>query len=194
MAITQPFVLVHKQAHTSMSSVVHMHTIKCIQALVFPRDTTSAICGTECCCVMQSCSACHSASCIIYTVYMHISCSVRLCELQLRRTRAWFPCVDQPLAACPFELHFTVPASQMAISCGQLIKQKWADGAKRRTFHYKLSIATPPQDIALVVGECVFSVCFLTRQSSQANECKSCSLGQESKDCRQRQHKLVIWF
>ena len=82
-----------------------------------------------------------------------ISCSMRVCRPQLRRTRAWFPCVDQPLAACPFELHFTVPASQMAISCGQLIKQKWTEGAKRRTFHYKLSIATPPQDIALVVGE-----------------------------------------
>lgn len=92
----------------------------------------------------------------------HLSGAITLCQVQLRRTRAWFPCVDQPLAACPFELHFTVPASQMAISCGQLIKQKWTDGAKRRTFHYKLSIATPPQDIALVVGECVSLCAFST--------------------------------
>ena len=69
--------------------------------------------------------------------------------------------MDQPLAACPFELHFTVPASQMAISCGQLVKQKWTDGAKRRTFHYKLAIATPPQDIAVVVGECLLPGCTL---------------------------------
>ena len=41
----------------------------------------------------------------------------------------------------------------MAISCGQLIKQAWTDNAKRRTFHYRLSIATPPQDVAVVVGE-----------------------------------------
>ncbi|KAL0049504.1 hypothetical protein WJX82_003747 [Trebouxia sp. C0006] len=71
---------------------------------------------------------------------------------QLRRSRAWFPCVDVPLAACPFELHFTVPASHMAVSCGQLVKQAWSDNGKSRTFHYKLSIATPPQDIALAVG------------------------------------------
>ncbi|DBA90183.1 TPA: hypothetical protein ACH3X1_003489 [Trebouxia sp. C0004] len=71
---------------------------------------------------------------------------------QLRRSRAWFPCVDVPLAACPFELHFTVPASHMAVSCGQLLKQAWSDNGKSRSFHYKLSIATPPQDIALAVG------------------------------------------
>ena len=58
--------------------------------------------------------------------------------------------MDQPLAACPFELHFTVPASQ-----------NWTDGAKRRTFHYKLAIATPPQDIAVVVGECLLPGCTL---------------------------------
>jgi len=73
--------------------------------------------------------------------------------VQLRRSRAWFPCVDVPLAACPFELHFTVPASHMAVSCGQLVKQAWSDNGKSRTFHYKLSIATPPQDIALAVGK-----------------------------------------
>ncbi|KAL0042600.1 hypothetical protein WJX79_004833 [Trebouxia sp. C0005] len=71
---------------------------------------------------------------------------------QLRRSRAWFPCVDVPLAACPFELHFTVPASHMAVSCGQLLKQAWSGNGKSRTFHYRLSIATPPQDVALTVG------------------------------------------
>ena len=100
---------------------------------------------------------------------LHQCCfTILMCGPQLRRSRAWFPCVDQPLAACPFELHFTVPASQMAISCGQLVKQKWTDGAKRRTFHYKLSIATPPQDIAVVVGQCVLPGCMrlLSRPAS----------------------------
>ncbi len=78
--------------------------------------------------------------------------------MQLRRSRAWFPCVDVPLAACPFELHFTVPASHMAVSCGQLVKQAWSDNGKSRTFHYKLSIATPPQDIALAVGKTLDAV------------------------------------
>lgn len=87
--------------------------------------------------------------------------------LQLRRTRAWFPCVDVPLAACPFELHLTVPASQMAVSCGQLVKQAWRDNGKSRTFHYKLSIPTPPQDIALVVGKShAVTSCVFTRLGS----------------------------
>lgn len=73
--------------------------------------------------------------------------------MQLRRTRAWFPCVDLPLAACPFDLHFTVPASHLAVSCGQLLKQAWTDNGKSRTFHYKLTIPTPPQGIALAAGE-----------------------------------------
>ena len=40
----------------------------------------------------------------------------------------------------------------MAVSCGQLVKQAWSDNGKSRTFHYKLSIATPPH-IALAVGK-----------------------------------------
>ncbi len=46
----------------------------------------------------------------------------------------------------------------MAVSCGQLLKQAWSDNGKSRTFHYKLSIATPPQDIALAVGKPVDAV------------------------------------
>ena len=80
---------------------------------------------------------------------MHCCCL----DVQLRRSRAWFPCVDEPLAACPYELHFTVAAKHMAISCGTLTKQSWSDGGSTRTFHYKLDIPTPPQDISLAVGE-----------------------------------------
>ena len=43
--------------------------------------------------------------------------------LQLRRARAWFPCVDAPDGACAWDLRVTVPMDCMAVSSGQLIKQ-----------------------------------------------------------------------
>ena len=76
---------------------------------------------------------------------------------QVRRTRAWFPCVDVPLGACPFDMHFTVSAAQFAVSCGKLLKMTWASKGKQRCFHYKLVIPTPPQDIALAIGK---SLCY----------------------------------
>ena len=52
--------------------------------------------------------------------------------LQLRRARAWFPCVDTPNGACTWDLRFTVPMDCMAVSSGQLLRQvraQWADQA-----------------------------------------------------------------
>lgn len=72
--------------------------------------------------------------------------------VQVRRSRAWFPCLDVPLAACPFDLHFTVSANQLAVSCGKLMKQTLVDRGKRRCFHYKLAIPAPPHDIAFAIG------------------------------------------
>ena len=43
--------------------------------------------------------------------------------LQLRRARAWFPCVDTPDAACTWDMRYTVPMGSVAVSSGQLLKQ-----------------------------------------------------------------------
>lgn len=71
---------------------------------------------------------------------------------QVRRARAWFPCVDMPNAACPFDLRVTVRGDETAVAPGELIKQTWASH-NRKTFHFLLAHATPPRHLALAVGE-----------------------------------------
>lgn len=71
---------------------------------------------------------------------------------QVRRARAWFPCVDTPTHACPFQLQITVAAHQVAVSCGALQKQTLSHDGPWKTYHYHLERASPPCHLALAVG------------------------------------------
>lgn len=71
--------------------------------------------------------------------------------LQGRRARAWFPCLDKPDAACPFDMRVTVAADELVVAPGELTKQTWA-GHDRRSFHFSFPHATPACHVALAVG------------------------------------------
>ena len=72
--------------------------------------------------------------------------------MQLRRARAWFPCIDTPQAACSFQLQVTVAADQTAIASGFLEKQTWSPDGSQKTFFYTQAIPVPACQIALAVG------------------------------------------
>lgn len=72
--------------------------------------------------------------------------------VQVRRARAWLPCVDTPNAACPFDIRVTVGAHETAVASGELTKQTWAS-QNRRTFHFTLKHLTPPRHLGLAVGK-----------------------------------------
>lgn len=73
--------------------------------------------------------------------------------VQVRRARAWFPCVDLPTGGCPFELAVTVAQEQLAVCSGQLVRQTHSAAAGTRTFHYRLPRAASPCQLAMAVGE-----------------------------------------
>ena len=70
---------------------------------------------------------------------------------QPRCACAWFPCVDTPAAASPFELAITVGAGELAVAPGRLTRQTAGAGG-RRTLHFRLAAATAPAHVALAVG------------------------------------------
>lgn len=72
--------------------------------------------------------------------------------LQLRRARAWMPCVDAPNAACPYDIHITVAEDQVAVASGRLLKQTWAP-QRRKKFHFSLPQATVAAQVAMAVGK-----------------------------------------
>ncbi|MBI3726085.1 HEAT repeat domain-containing protein [bacterium] len=65
--------------------------------------------------------------------------------------RAWFPCLDRPGDRATFELRATVPAPLEVFSNGVLAESH--EGAKTRTFHWKMERAIPPYLATLVAGE-----------------------------------------
>ncbi|KAK9854442.1 hypothetical protein WJX84_004440 [Apatococcus fuscideae] len=73
-------------------------------------------------------------------------------DMQLRRARAWFPCIDTPQAACSFQLQITVAADQTAVASGLLEKQTWSPDGAQKTFFYTQAIPMPACQIALTVG------------------------------------------
>jgi len=73
-------------------------------------------------------------------------------QMQLRRARAWMPCVDAPNAACPYDIHITVSKDQTAVASGQLLKQTWT-AQHRKKFYFSLPQATTASQVAFAVGE-----------------------------------------
>ncbi|KAJ0065829.1 hypothetical protein NL108_000053, partial [Boleophthalmus pectinirostris] len=67
-------------------------------------------------------------------------------------TRFWFPCVDSYSELCTWKLEFTVDASMVAVSCGELLETIYTHDMRKKTFHYVLPIPTAAPNISLAVG------------------------------------------
>ncbi|RXN11693.1 transcription initiation factor TFIID subunit 2 [Labeo rohita] len=67
-------------------------------------------------------------------------------------TRFWFPCVDSYSELCTWKLEFTVDASMVAVSCGDLVETVYTHDMRKKTFHYMLPIPTAAPNISLAVG------------------------------------------
>uniref|UniRef100_A0A8C7LFY0 Transcription initiation factor TFIID subunit 2 n=1 Tax=Oncorhynchus kisutch TaxID=8019 RepID=A0A8C7LFY0_ONCKI len=67
-------------------------------------------------------------------------------------TRFWFPCVDSYSELCTWKLEFTVDASMVAVSCGDLVETVYTHDMRKKTFHYVLPIPTAASNISLSVG------------------------------------------
>lgn len=66
--------------------------------------------------------------------------------------RFWFPCVDSYSELCTWKLEFTVDASMVAVSCGDLVETIYTHDMRKKTYHYILPIPTAAPNISLAVG------------------------------------------
>ncbi len=71
---------------------------------------------------------------------------------QIFSARFWFPCVDSYSELCTWKLEFTVDASMVAVSCGDLVETVYTHDMRKKTFHYMLPIPTAAPNISLAVG------------------------------------------
>ncbi|XP_048220089.1 LOW QUALITY PROTEIN: transcription initiation factor TFIID subunit 2-like [Perognathus longimembris pacificus] len=67
-------------------------------------------------------------------------------------TRCWFPCVDSSSELCTWKLEFTVDATMVAVSNGDLVETVYSHGMRKKTFHYMLTTPTAASNISLAVG------------------------------------------
>ncbi|CAO2818396.1 unnamed protein product [Amaranthus hypochondriacus] len=72
---------------------------------------------------------------------------------QIRRAHCWFPCMDDSLQRCCYDLEFTVPHNFVAVSNGKLIYQVLSkDDPPRKTFVYKLDVPVSARWISLAIA------------------------------------------
>ncbi|KAM6593682.1 hypothetical protein CsatA_001385 [Cannabis sativa] len=84
---------------------------------------------------------------------IHFDGNVFHTDNQIRRARCWFPCIDDTLQRCCYDLEFTVAQNLVAVSSGNLLYQVLSkDDPPRKTYVYKLDVAVSAQWISLVVG------------------------------------------
>lgn len=67
-------------------------------------------------------------------------------------SRLWFPCVDTNTELCTWTLEFTVDASLIAVSCGELTETTLSQDNRTKTFHYKLTVPTSAPNVGLAIG------------------------------------------
>ncbi|XP_054712299.1 LOW QUALITY PROTEIN: transcription initiation factor TFIID subunit 2-like [Uloborus diversus] len=67
-------------------------------------------------------------------------------------SRLWFPCVDSFSEPCTWRMEFTVDASMVAVSSGDLIETVYTGDMRKKTYHYSLSNPTCAPNIGLAVG------------------------------------------
>ncbi|XP_021731512.1 transcription initiation factor TFIID subunit 2-like isoform X1 [Chenopodium quinoa] len=84
---------------------------------------------------------------------MHFNDSVLHTNSQIRRAHCWFPCMDDNLQCCCYDLEFTVPHNFVAVSNGKLLYQVLSkDDPPRKTFVYKLDVPVSAQWISLAIA------------------------------------------
>ncbi|KAL8244208.1 hypothetical protein R6Q59_010466 [Mikania micrantha] len=84
---------------------------------------------------------------------IHIEKDVMHTNNQIRRARCWFPCMDDSLQRCSFDLEFTVANNLVAASTGTLMYQVLTnDDPPRKTYVYKVSVPVAAQWISLAVA------------------------------------------
>lgn len=67
-------------------------------------------------------------------------------------SRLWFPSIDSYCEPCTWKLEFTVDASMIAVSSGDLVETVYTHDKKRKTYHYQVTIPTCAPAIGLAVG------------------------------------------
>ncbi|KAL8517741.1 hypothetical protein ACS0TY_015824 [Phlomoides rotata] len=84
---------------------------------------------------------------------IHFNGDVLHTDNQLRRARCWFPCLDDSLQCCCYDLEFTVASNLVAVSSGTLLHQVLTkDDPPRKTYVYKLDVPVAAQWISLAVA------------------------------------------
>ncbi|KAI5660153.1 hypothetical protein M9H77_28946 [Catharanthus roseus] len=84
---------------------------------------------------------------------IHFDDDVLHTDNQIRRARCWFPCMDDNLQYCSYDLEFTVARNLVAVSTGTLLYQVLSkDDPPRKTYVYRLDIPVAARWISLVVA------------------------------------------
>ncbi|KAH6806140.1 TBP-associated factor 2 [Perilla frutescens var. frutescens] len=84
---------------------------------------------------------------------VHFNGNVLHTDNQLRRARCWFPCLDDSLQCCCYDLEFTVASNFVAVSSGTLLHQVLTkDDPPQKTYVYKLDVPVAAQWISLAVA------------------------------------------
>ncbi|KAL3512292.1 hypothetical protein ACH5RR_025009 [Cinchona calisaya] len=84
---------------------------------------------------------------------IHFDNNVLHTDDQIRRARCWFPCMDDNLQQCSYDLEFTVACNFVAVSNGTLLYQVLSkDDPPRKTYVYKLNIPVAARWISLTVA------------------------------------------
>lgn len=84
---------------------------------------------------------------------IHFDDNVLHTDNQLRRARCWFPCMDDSLQHCCYDLEFTVASNLVAVSSGTLLHQILTkDDPPRKTYVYRLNVPVAAQWISLAVA------------------------------------------
>ncbi|KAG9136034.1 hypothetical protein Leryth_022471 [Lithospermum erythrorhizon] len=84
---------------------------------------------------------------------IHLNGNVLHTDNQIRRARCWFPCMDNNMQSCCYDLEFTVARNYVAVSTGTLLYQVWTkEDPPRKTYVYKLNVPVAAQWISLVVA------------------------------------------
>nr|GLL17498.1 transcription initiation factor TFIID subunit 2 isoform X1 [Ipomoea trifida] len=84
---------------------------------------------------------------------IHFDGDVLHTDNQIRRARCWFPCMDDNLQRCCYDLEFTVASNLVAVSSGTLLYQVLSkDDPSRKTYVYRLDVPVTAGWISLVVA------------------------------------------
>ncbi|XP_076922819.1 transcription initiation factor TFIID subunit 2-like isoform X2 [Bidens hawaiensis] len=84
---------------------------------------------------------------------IHIEKDVMHTDNQIRRARCWFPCMDDSLQRCCFDLEFTVANNLVAASTGTLMYQVLTnDDPPCKTYIYKINVPVAAQWVSLAVA------------------------------------------